>query len=346
MKVLMVGHYNLKSYSRGKILYKGLIKNNVDVDIFLGEGRFKYFKIARRILKDDYDVVIATGVITLFVSKLLSRKPVIFDAFISNYDTLVYDRKLVPEGSLKAKLLWLADKYSCKFADIVIVDTEEHKNYFVSEFNLNSRKFKPIPIGADDEIFYPTYSIKKKDHFLVLFFGTFIPLQGIEYIVETAKLLRNNKDIKFEILGSGQTYEKNIALSKKLKLKNISFKNIIINKNPQKYIERADVCLGIFGHTDKVKRVIPNKAYETIAMKKPLITGNTPAVRRFFKDKKNCILCKTADSKSIANAILELKNNPELQKRIAVKGYELFRKKFSIEIIGKNVLKILKECKI
>lgn len=335
MKVLMVGHYSLGDYSRGKILYKGLRKNNVKVDIFLGKGKLKYFKIARRIIKNDYDIIIATGTITLFVSKLLSRKPVIFDAFISNYDTLVCDRKIVPKNSLKAKLLWLGDKYSCKFADKVIVDTEEHKNYFISEFSLDEGKFNVIPIGADDEIFYPK-EVEKSKKFNVTFIGSFIPLQGIEYIIKAAKILENEK-IEFNFVGYGQTFEKMQDFSQELRVRNI---NLLGWQSPERvplFIAEADVCLGIFGITDKAKRVIPNKVFETIAMRKPLITGDTPAVRRFFRDRKNCILCKIGDPKAIADAILELKNNPKLREKIAENGYTLFRKNFSIEKIGEKI---------
>ena len=164
----MIGHYSLEDYSRGRILYKGLKRNGIKVDIFLGKNKLKYVKIARRILMNDYDVIIATGTITLFISKLLNKKPVIFDAFISNYDTLVCDREIVPEKSIKAKLLWLGDKYSCKIADKVIVDTYEHKNYFINEFSLEREreKFNVISIGADDEIFYPRE--KRKNLMLLL----------------------------------------------------------------------------------------------------------------------------------------------------------------------------------
>lgn len=341
MRVLMLGHYSLEDYSRGRILYKGLKKNNVNVEVFLCQGQLKYFKIARRILKKDYDIIIATGVTTVFVVKFTTRilgikKPIIFDAFISNYDTLVHDRKLVKRSSLKAKILWLSDKYSCKISDGIIVDTEEHRDYFVREFSLEKEKFSVIPIGADDEIFSPMNEKKESENFNIVFVGNFIPLQGVEYILQAAKILENEK-IEFNFIGSGQTFNEMQKLSKKLKVKNVNFLGFKPIREVPLFMARADICLGIFGTTDKAKRVIPNKVYEAIAMKKPLITGDTQAIRKFFKDRSNCVLCEVGNSKAIADAILDLKQNPKLREEIALSGYKLFKNKFCNEAIGQRL---------
>ena len=93
------------------------------------------------------------------------------------------------------------------------------------------------------------------------FHGYFIPLQGVEYIFETAKILEK-KDVKFNIIGS--------KIKKQYQNKNFSNVNFIENVPYKKlpvYISEADICLGIFGDTTKTKRVIPNKIYEAIAMK-------------------------------------------------------------------------------
>ena len=170
--------------------------------------------------------------------------------------------------------------------------------------------------------------------------GSFIPLQGIEHIIKTAKLLEN-ENIEFDFIGSGQTFKKIQKLSNKLRIKNVNFLGWKSQGEIPYFISNADICLGIFGTTDKAKRVIPNKVYETIAMKKPLITGDTPAVRRFFRNKENCILCEISNPKAIAQAILELKNNPMLREKIAENGYKLFKENFSIEKIGEKMKEVL-----
>ncbi|MEM4282389.1 MAG: glycosyltransferase family 4 protein [Candidatus Woesearchaeota archaeon] len=344
----MLGIYDFEKYPRGRVLYKGLKKNGILVDLFLpkGPGLLKYAKIARRILSIDYDYLLVTGKISLMIAVLLKpihRKPIIFDAFISDYDTLVIDRKLVRKGSIKAQFLWWGDKLSCTLADLVILDTQEHIDYFVSEFGLPKEKFKAILIGADDDIFVPMKRMQKSKKFVVLFHGTFIPLQGIEHIIKAAKLLEKDEDILFELVGDGQTFSAARALANELKVKNVVFRGMMQIQEIPKRISNADVCLGIFGTTPKAYRVIPNKFYEAIAMGKPVITADTPAIRRIFKNGENCLLCEAGSAHSLAKAVVLLKKNPLLRKKIANAAIAKFKKECSPKVIGQNLINCIKE---
>ena len=49
-----------------------------------------------------------------------ARKPILFDAFISIYDTLCFDRKIFSPHSLIGKLSFYLDKKSCNASNIVL----------------------------------------------------------------------------------------------------------------------------------------------------------------------------------------------------------------------------------
>jgi glycosyltransferase involved in cell wall biosynthesis len=49
------------------------------------------------------------------------------------------------------------------------------------------------------------------------------------------------------------------------------------------YLHEADVCLGIFGTSDKAASVIPNKVFQILAAGKPLITRDSPAIRELVE---------------------------------------------------------------
>ncbi len=363
LKVCYFGTYERK-YSRNETIKLGLYSRGIKIiecswDIWEGkEHKSKISKInfliklpfvylylfLKYFLIEKHDIIFVPypGHIDVFIAKLLSilkKKPLVFDAFLSLYDSMVNDRKIVKKKSLLAKFLYFIDKYSCKLADIVLLDTMEHIKYFSRELNIKKEKFRRVWIGANEKIFYPR-KVKKYDKFTVVFHGKFIPLQGIDNILYAAKFC---KDINFKLIGDGQLYEDMVSFSKKLKLENVEFLGFMEKEQIAIELSKAHIGLGIFGTTDKAKRVIPNKAYEVMAVGLPLITGNSPAAREILVNKKHCILCKMGSGKAIANAILLLKNNEKLRKYISVEGHKLFSNLFSTEAIGKLVEKIILE---
>ena len=175
----------------------------------------------------------------------------------------------------------------------------------------------------------------------VLFFGNFIPLQGVQYIIKAAKILEKEPDIKFEIIGNGQTHGEMIDLAKNLRTSNIIFIEKLPITGIAEHIRNADICLGIFGNTRKTQMVIPNKVYEAIAMVKPVITADTPAIRELFKDGESIVLCKEANPEDLAAKILELRANSNLRNSIAQKGYELFKEFATSQKIGQELIKNL-----
>jgi len=353
MTVCYFGDFD-KNYSRNRVLIKGLKENKIKVISCRtkASGMKKWWRLIRlhNLIKKKYDLLIIgyseSSRPLVFLAKLITRKPVVWDAFYSVYQSRVFDRKKYPPKHPKAIRYWLLDWLGCKLADKILLDTNEHIKYFVDTFKIKREKFIKVLVGTDNSIFYSRSVVERSKKFLVHFHATFIPLQGAKYIVRAAKILENNNDIAFNFIGNkGQTYSGVRELIRKLKVKNIRFFKSVPYEELAKYIAKADICLGIFGDTQKAQRVIPNKVYEAIAMKKPVITADTPAARELFIDRENILFCKTADPKDLADKILELKNNKDLQEKIAKGGYEVFKKYATPKIIIKNLLEELREIK-
>lgn len=312
-----------------------------------------YTSLAVRYLKlENHDVVIVgyNGYFDIPLAKLLTKirkKPLIFTPVFPLYETLVEDRKYVNKTSIKSKIIHLIDEISCRLADFIIIETDSYIDYYCEEFKIPREKYFKIPLGADETNFFQRQQkVQKKDPNLLklLFYGKFIPLQGISYIIKAAKILEKNKDVEFEIIGSGQLSNNIRNLAAKLDNKNIKFIDWINYRELPEHIQDADVCLGIFGSTPKAQRGVPIKVYEALAMKKPVITGDTPAAREVFTDKVNAILCEIGNPEALADSIILLKENRELRANIAESGYKLFQKIFSSEQIANRLEIALDKC--
>jgi len=149
-------------------------------------------------------------------------------------------------------------------------------------------------------------------------------------------------DITFRIIGGGMEYNKIESMAQDLNVKNVEFIKKIpfyefYNRLPLE-IANSDLCLGgHFSNVDKGKRVISEKTFEFIAMKKPVIVGDNPANRELFENRKNALLVEHANSDALANAILELKEDEKLRSYIAEEGYRIFKEMCVSKIIGKQV---------
>ncbi|UCF70142.1 MAG: glycosyltransferase [candidate division WOR-3 bacterium] len=373
LRVCYFGTY-LRDYPRNKIIIDGLRSNDVEViechvDLwkgieprwreiksFFGKIKLAYRMIAAYIslclmhqeIAGDYDAMVVgyTGHFDIFLARLLAsskRRPLIFDAFVSLYNTLVEDRRLFKPNSLVANILQRLDRFTSNISDAVLLDTHAHIAYFRNMLNVDKTNLHNLWAGADDTVFFPRVSTQKDRKFTVLFIGGFIPLQGVKHIVQAALLLEKKRDIRFRLIGSGQQYEEAVELADDAGSENIEFVGWMPYEILPQEIVSAQVCLGIFGTTEKAKRVIPNKVYMAAAMAKPIITGDSPAMREIFTNKKNILFCEVGNPQAIADSIMLLKNNERLRSTIARGGYMLFRHNFAPAVIGKMAKEIISE---
>ena len=238
------------------------------------------------------------------------RKQLIFDAFISISDTLVSDRKKISWINPLAWFYYGADVISTHLADEVLIDTEAHKRFFMKRFFLSAKRIRVVYVGTLKDIFCPGPKENKlqEGKFNALFIGSYIPLQGIEYILQAAKILSEESDIHITLIGGGQTYDEMTTLAYKLELKNVTFLDFMPIADLPHYLRSCDVALGIFGTSDKADRVIPHKVYDAIGCGVPVITASNKAICEKFTDGKEVFLCKTGDAQSLASAIMRAKN--------------------------------------
>lgn len=367
MRVCMFGTYEA-GYDRNQVLMRGMREAGIEVvechvplwetmryktSAFKGPAQYvviaaklalAYVQLCfRYLLAPPHDIVLVgyLGHFDVFPARLLTwlrRKPLVFDAFVSLYDTSVEDRKVFRRGSLSATLLRLIDRWSCKLSDLVLLDTNQHIEYFCEEFDLDPSKFQRVLVGAD-----PAYAAEepvapREDRFVVLHYSKFAPLHGMPYILDAANQLRDDPEIVFKIVGGGQTFAASKAYAERLGLENLELIPWLEPEQLRQAMREAQVCLGIFGDTPKARRVVPNKVYQCLAAGAAVVTGRSPASEELLVDREHALLCEMASGKAIADAILDLKHSPALRQRLGENGARLFREHYTPQILVETEL--------
>ena len=192
--------------------------------------------------------------------------------------------------------------------------------------------FKPVPFISHED---------KKNLFSVLFYGSFLPLHGINIILAVAHILKD-KPISFTIVGGrGKALRDFNEMKKRLNLKNIIHKKWVPYEQLPDVIQKADVCLGgPFGNTGQAHRVITGKTFQFLATGKPVIVGKIEHDYG-FRDKENCLLVSQGNEMNLAEAILWCSENQDRLSMIGSKGLELYRNNFSIDRIRKILQELL-----
>lgn len=286
----------------------GKVATRVDV---IGSNKSGYagrlIKVYSKLLFSSmkaYDAVFvgfAPQLVLPFFGFKLRRKYVVQDFFISMYDTLCCDRKIFKPNSFIGRILHWLDTKSLERSDLIICDTKVHGEYFASEFGAPKAKLQTLYLEADTNIYHP-YGISKpaalKDKFVVLYFGSILPLQGVDVILETINLLKEHSNLHFIFIGPTK--------GTKPESENITYYDWLSQEELARTIDYADLCLA--GHfnpnIEKAKRTIPGKAYIYQAMQKPMILGNNPANHELFEANEMIQFVEMGNTKALADIIL------------------------------------------
>jgi glycosyltransferase involved in cell wall biosynthesis len=256
--------------------------------------------------------------------------PVAFNAMLSLHETFVEDRGRFDAGSVAAKALRLIDRRAFRAADLLIADTAANAAHMAA---LSGRDHVAhVYVGAEERLFQHAWA--QPENFNVLFVGKLIPLHGLEVILRAARLL---PDVRFTVVGSGQQSE--LLAELPTNVEHVAW--IDYERLPLEYAG-SGCALGIFGASGKAGRVIPNKAFQALAVGTPLITADTPAARELLTDGTDALLVERTPE-ALATAITQLAENPDLAVRIGVAGRGTFEREASETVLGQRWHDLLRE---
>ena len=263
---------------------------------------------------------------------------VVTDAFISVYDTVVNDRRLVGDRHPLARLLYWMERRAYERSDLIIVDTPENAAFLRQSFGLSPEKVAAVPLSTNEIDYSPSDYCPHAGPTRILFIGTFVPLHGVQTIIEAAARLRDRPDIEFRIIGDGQhatEAERLITLHRP----NLTWlRDWHTASQLADEIRAADVCLGIFGDTDKAQRVCPLKIYAYAAIGRAIITGQTEWLKNAMVELEQPPVASVpiGNAKALADSIVELAENPSLRATLAEASRTYYRAALSNQVVNKQ----------
>ena len=212
----------------------------------------------------------------LLARRLFPHVPLVLDHLIGASDT-ASDRG-VPAG-VRQRLLRALDDAALGAADMVVVDTAEHRDALPADVR---RRAVVVAVGAPLEWYVGPPAATAPDRPLrVVFFGLFTPLQGAPVVGEALAALGDDP-VEVTMVGAGQDRDE----ARRLAAGNphVRWLDWVNPRALPSLVAEHDVCLGIFGTGAKAARVVPNKVFQGAAAGCAVVTSDTAPQRRALGD--------------------------------------------------------------
>jgi len=208
--------------------------------------------------------------------------------------------------------------------------------YLPNGIEIQQEKSKPLPQTIIDKI--------PKDKFIIAYSGTVGIANNLDYLVDVAELLRDNKEIYFIILGQGGEKERLQDRVNSLELNNFLFLEPVTKEQVGVFLELIDVAF-ISLLPEKIFRfgVSPNKVFDYMYAKKPIIWA-IEAGNNLVKDASSGISVPLNDTILLKEVILELNMlSSESLKKLGENGYNFVIKNHSYQELSKILIRVIEE---
>lgn len=270
---------------------------------------------------------------------LARGKPLIFDAMMSPYGALRHEHGDSARHRWLAEIVYPFERWILRRADLVLTDTRLHAEFYARTFGLPIDHFFPVPVGAIEFGKSATTSTHCKGNiFSVLFYGSFLPLHGVQIIVAAAAQL-TDLPIRFDFIGGSKTQARGLLnLCEASGVTNFSYRHWVeFEQLLQKDIPNADLCLGgPFGGTPQARRVVTTKTSQCLALGKATVIGHIDEDYGFV-DRNNCLLVAQADPDALAASIRWAFKNHASLSELGARGRDTYNAHLSTRVIAKRL---------
>lgn len=239
-------------------------------------------------------------------------------------------------GKLAKKCIKLGEKTAVKYADEIIVLSENVRSYFKNTYN---RKTNFIPNGVNKpkiveaKIITEKFDLKKDDY--ILFLGRIVPEKGVHYLIEAYNSIKTDK--KLVIAGAAsdtEEYYQNLIIKAKNN-KNIIFTGFVQGRELEELYSNAYIyCL------PSDLEGMPLSLLEAMSYGNCCLTSNISECSEVIQNMG--VTFEKSNIKSLASVLQNLCSKNAEVKKYQKNAQDYILKKYSWDEIVKNTLELYK----
>ena len=269
------------------------------------------------------------------------RARLVFDPLVSLWDTFGGDRGLVASAGWKASAVRAVDGVAFRLPSLVLADTWAHAAYYQEAFGLARDRLAVVPVGAlpEPRADGRARGLDWNEPLTIFQYGKWSPLHGAEVVLDAAERLRG-EPVRFVLAGEGQLSAQLKTIIAARNLDTVTWLGSLTMAELRDRTLAADVCLGVFGRSDKAGRVVPNKVHDALACGRPVITEDSAGARELLHDGENALLVPAGDGAALAEAVVRLRDQDE-RRRLSEAALSLYRRRLTPAAVAADLLAAL-----
>jgi glycosyltransferase involved in cell wall biosynthesis len=210
-------------------------------------------------------------------------------------------------------------------------------------------KVNLIPNGANVRLYRPLIEdpiIRQKlristDQFVIIFTGLHGLAHGMETILQAANILKEYTDIVFLLVGDGPRKEALMEMAAKDGLDNVIFHPFVPEEKLPSYLAIADVGLHTSPKIALSKMTLPVKMFSYMACEVPVLLSIEGEAAEVVRRADAGVVVPPEDPEALAQAILELKGNPEQCLTYGQNGRAFVTAHYSRQALAKQLAGLL-----
>ena len=227
-----------------------------------------------------------------------------------------------------------------------IVTLTANKDYYTS-IGIDEKKVEIISNGVDLESYdsnlkeYRSPLTFSKDNFNILYTGSHSQGDALDVLIETAELLSEEK-IVFHLVGEGVIKEELKKIVEKNNINNVKFYDRVKKYEIPSLLKESDAVVMLLRDIPLYKYgMSPNKMYEYLASKKPIIFSGNVA-NDMVKEANAGVSVVAENSKKLKDGILFLQKMAiNGREALGKNGRKYVEENYDTKVLSKKIEKII-----
>ena len=220
----------------------------------------------------------------------------------------------------------------------VFTPSKYNKQYLIDLTICEQNKIEIIHATINPKKFVRT---KQCDTKQIIMVARLVEKKGMVYMIEAMKdIAMQHPESVLKIIGDGPLCDELNGLVRKYNLdKNVKFLGSLSDEEYYKELGGSIIAVLPCIITENGDRdVCPLTLQEAMAMELPIVSTNVHSIPELIDDGISGILVPPKNEKALADAVIELLNNPVLRYDMGINGRKKINEEFNIEIqVGKQV---------